>query len=130
MSKELLDYELSLSDINNLVRYNYYSFGTDTKDKTTKFLYSSKSPFWYRGLAKKKLKSKDLDDILNYYDAEKIVVGHTPVKEIIPLYDGKLINTDVKHSDTKFSGKSAGLLIENCEEFAIDDTGGRKRLYK
>ncbi|MBT8183414.1 MAG: hypothetical protein KJN76_01130 [Eudoraea sp.] len=57
--------------------------------------------------------------------AKKIVVGHTVVKNISTAYGGKLIMIDILHGHKKFSGKTKGLLIENGQEFVIDDLGNK-----
>lgn len=129
LSPEILDYKLSLNDINNFTRIGFDGI-KNTDDKTMSFLYGSKSPFWYRGLVMKRYKyskitNYELDAILNYYDAKKIVIGHTVVKTISTDFNGKVIRTDVHHGTTKFSGDTKGLLIENGQEFVIDDTSGK-----
>ncbi|WP_232730382.1 metallophosphoesterase [Lacinutrix sp. Bg11-31] len=125
LSPEILDYKLDLEDINKLVRLQFHSL-KKSKDKTTDFLYSTKGPFWYRGLVKTrfqydKIKETELEAILKYYNSEKIVIGHTPVKKISTGFNGSVIMTDVHHEDIKFTGKTKGLLIENNQEFIIDD---------
>lgn len=125
LSRDLLDYKISIDKINQLVRSHYYEVENIEKDKAVEFLYSTKGPFWYRGLAKKEIKQKQLDKILKFYNTSKVVVGHTVVEKIKASYNGKLINTDVKHGKKKFSGKSFALLVENGEEFIIDDLGNK-----
>ncbi|WP_055448317.1 metallophosphoesterase [Lacinutrix mariniflava] len=124
LSPEILDYKLDLEAINKRVRLRLN--GQQTEDKVTDFLFSLKGPFWYRGLVKtrfqyNKITATELEAILKYYNSEKIVIGHTPVKEISTGFNGRIIITDVNHGKTKFSGKTKGLLIENNQEFIIDD---------
>ncbi|RAJ16796.1 metallophosphoesterase [Olleya aquimaris] len=126
LSPELLDYQLSLEDINKLSRLRYHN-KKYPKDKTLNFLYGPKGPFWYRGLVVErskynKITSQDLDAILNYYEATKIVIGHTPVADVSTGFEGKIIRTDVLHDTVKFTNKTKGLLIENNQEFVIDAT--------
>lgn len=129
LSPEILDYELSLSDINNLIRLRFDTI-KKPKNKTLNFLYSPKGPFWYRGLVKTRfqydrIKKEELDAILRYYDVKKIVIGHTPVNEISTDFSGKIIRTDVHHGYQKFSGDTKGLLIENGIEYIIDDKANK-----
>ncbi|RNC84847.1 MAG: metallophosphoesterase [Winogradskyella sp.] len=128
LSKDLLDYKLSLKQINQIARSNYHNSRQNQKNETIKFLYGSKGPFWYRGLAKKKLKSKHFDEILKFYNSEKIVVGHTVVDQVQTGYNGRFINIDVKHGKEKFSGTSFALLIINRSEYIIDDIGNKTPL--
>ncbi|WP_452219659.1 metallophosphoesterase [Lacinutrix salivirga] len=132
LSEPLLEYTLSLEDINNIARFKYNGLNED-EDKTVAFLYSSKGPFWYRGLVMdrseySKIEPLALHAILNYYDAKKIIIGHTPVKEISSDFDGRVIRTDVHHGKTKFSGKTKGLLIENNAFYIIDDSNNKAPL--
>ncbi|MBT8188358.1 MAG: metallophosphoesterase [Croceitalea sp.] len=124
---EILKYQLTLDEINTKVRLGYFN-AIDSEDKAMNFLYSVKGPFWYRGLVMgrrgyTKIQNDDLDSISSVYDFEKIVVGHTPVKNISMDYEGKVIRVDVPHGLKKFSGKTKGLLIQNGIEYIIDDLG-------
>ena len=104
-----------------------------TIDRQTKFLFSGSSPFWFRGLAMKmkqyeKETQKDLDKTLRYLLGQKVVIGHTVVRDICTDYDGKVIKIDLKHGVTKNSSKTKGLLIENGIEYKVDDLGKRVKL--
>jgi len=125
LSPELLAFELTLAEINQIVRSKFHG-SEDVETKKTNFLYGSKGPFWYRGLAMAslnytKIKPSELDAILTYYDSKKMVVGHTIVEKISSDFESKVIRIDVPHGYKKFSGKTKGLLIENGKEFIIDD---------
>ncbi|GAA0871725.1 hypothetical protein GCM10009117_08710 [Gangjinia marincola] len=129
LSPQLLDFKLSIDDINQKMRREYTST-ENSSSRSIQFLYSSKGPIWYRGLVTKrpyypKIGSEELDKILSFYNAKKIVVGHTPVKNISTDYDGKVIRIDVSHGLSKFSGKTKGLLIERGQEYIINDKGQR-----
>ncbi|RLJ64428.1 calcineurin-like phosphoesterase family protein [Lacinutrix venerupis] len=132
ISPEILDYKLSLEQINKLVRTHFT--GTENLiDEKVNFLYSLKGPFWYRGLVKRrfqydKITPLELDRVLKFYDAKKIIIGHTPVDSITTGFNGKVIITDVNHGYIKFTGQTKGLLIENNQEFIIDDAGLKKPL--
>jgi len=125
LSHELLAFELTLAEINQIVRSKFHG-SEDVETKKTNFLYGSKGPFWYRGLAMAslnytKIKPSELDAILTYYDSKMMVVGHTIVEKISSDFESKVIRIDVPHGYKKFSGKTKGLLIENGKEFIIDD---------
>ena len=134
LSPELLDFELTLVDINSIVRSNFGGL-PDSINKTVDFLYGSKGPIWYRGIVMDrlnypKIKPLELDTILAYYGSKKIVIGHTIVDNISTDYGGKVIRIDVSHGNKKFSGMTKGLLIENGKEFVIDDKGAKSILSK
>jgi len=132
LSPDILNYYLNLNKINNIVRFNFLK-KTRSEDITTKFLFSSRGPFWYRGYFYvtrnyTKINSSELDSVLNYFNSEKIVIGHTNVNNVSSIFNGKIIRTDVKHGKEKFSSKTQGLLIEKNIEFIIDANGGKRLL--
>lgn len=133
---EILDFSLKLDEINSISRKhwdnNLYNYPTD--DRTANFLIGRKGPFWYRGLVEdykeyySKISEDELDDVLNFYDAKKMVIGHTVVNDISTDFNGKIIRIDLEHGKTKNSGKTKGLLIENGIEYKIDDLGNKEKL--
>lgn len=132
LSPEILEYNLTLDAINDKVRSRYSGFNIKENDTLT-FLYGSKGPFWYRGLViprqkYAKIKSYELDRLLTYYEVNKIVVGHTVVNTVSSDFEGKVIRLDVSHGNKKFSGNTKGLLVENGEEFVINDKGEKRPL--
>lgn len=135
LSPELLEHDIPLSKINNIIRKNWDSELSNTakKDNIAAFLLGRKGPLWYRGLVSgykyyDKIEESELDKILKYYRAKKVVVGHTVVKDISTDFSGKVIRIDLKHGKEKNSGLTKGLLIENGVEYIVDDTGQRKAL--
>lgn len=124
LSPEILNYKLSLKDINSLARIDFQN-NKFSNDNAVIFLFSEKGPLWYRGLVLekdtyKKINSDELNSVLKFYKSEKIVIGHTSVKQVSTDFDGRVIRTDVRHGNKKFSKKTQGLLIEKGEEFIID----------
>jgi hypothetical protein len=78
-------------------------------------------PTWYRGYFEKRDQSSELNEILNYYQAGHIVVGHTPVNEISALHDGKVIAINVPFDEPAI--KTEGLLIQNNKFYVVDTDG-------
>ncbi len=132
LSPETLDYGLTLDDINLKVRSAFYE-EEEEWDAVTGFLYSGKGPFWYRGfvtdmIGYDKINAADLLGLLTFYNAKKIVIGHTFVPNISSAFQDKMIMLDVPHGHKKFSGSTKGLLIEQGREYIIDDLGNKKSL--
>ncbi|WP_228454889.1 metallophosphoesterase [Polaribacter haliotis] len=132
LNPNILNFKLSLRKINNIARLEFRN-KKKTSNSSTKFLFGSKGPFWYRGLFFKtrnyeKITSLELNNVLDYYKAKKIVIGHTHVKNVTTDFNGKVIKTDVIHGKEKFSSKTQGLLIENNKEFIIDANFTKKPL--
>jgi hypothetical protein len=76
----------------------------------------------------KRINIQTFNEILNFYDVEQIVIGHTIVEDVQLDFDNNLINIDVKHGKKKHSGKTKGVLITPNAIFRIDDTGERRKL--
>jgi len=132
---EILDYKIDLDKINSITRKNWDKdlYRNPKNDETANFLIGRLSPIWYRGLVTDykyydKINEVDLNKVLGYYNAEKIVVGHTVVRNISTDFNGKVIRIDLKHGIEKNSGITKGLLIENGTEYIIDDNGNKETL--
>jgi hypothetical protein len=75
------------------------------------------SPLWYRGLARnpKETELPDLLAMLEFYDANHIVMGHTPTRGVVfPRFDSRAIIIDVGLA-THYGSGMAALLIEKGE---------------
>ncbi len=118
--------------INQIVRKN---LGKDDAgmESVPKFIFGNYGPFWYRGLVVNIAKYRPvtpehLDQILNYFEVKRIVVGHCIVPEIIGLHGGKVIAADVDHYENKKAKKSRSLLVTNGHFYTINDDGKIKDL--
>jgi hypothetical protein len=59
------------------------------------FLFTDSGPIWYRGyFSGKDFGESKLDSILDFYDKNHIVVGHTTLPSITSLYNTKIIGVD------------------------------------
>lgn len=130
LSPKMLDLCLSITEINDVIRENiglglYQNPGDD---EVANFVLGKTSPLWYRGLTEKykyylKATEDEVDDILDYFQVEKIVVGHVVVNDVQTDYNGKLINIDLKHGKNKCSEETKGLLVKDNIEFKVDGLG-------
>ena len=135
ISPEILKYSVSISDINRIARDNWDKnlYDEEENNKVENFITGKKGIYWYRGLAQdykyyEKIKETELNKVLKYYQADKIIFGHTVVEDITKEFKGKTINIDVKHGEEKNSEKTKGLLIENGIEYKIDGKGTKTKL--
>ena len=145
VSKEFADsVPLPIKEINNLFRQNIDV--NRTSNRYTEFIFSKfYSPFWFRlyyedkdeqlvNVNDPKIKlvvhhpsEEQLDRIMDRWDVNKIVTGHTIVADTISAhYNGKVINTDTNHA----KGKSEALLIEGRNYFRVDHNGKKYLLLK
>ncbi len=129
ISPIVLNQELSLADINQVARTN---FGADLENDTLtvpNFIFGRFGPLWYRGLVKDykyypKATINEVNNLLEYYESERVVVGHTIVDEISTDYNGKVVRTDLIHPvDINSPEVSKALLIEGETLYKVDDTG-------
>jgi hypothetical protein len=64
-------------------------------DPLLKFLEGRNGPVWYRGYFNDStFTEQKLDQILEYFNKNSIVVGHTTQDSIISLFDGKIFGID------------------------------------
>ncbi len=82
---------------------------------------SDDSPLWYRGLASNPEVEEvaHVDAVLQAFDVERIVLGHTPGYGIVlPRFEGKVIIIDTGIS-SYYGGHLASLLIEGDAYYAV-----------
>lgn len=135
LSPEILKYKVSISDINQIVRENWDKnlYDEQENNNVENFLIGKKGVYWYRGLNQDykyydKINENKLNEVLKFYEADKIVFGHSVMEDITKEFNGKTINTDVKHGQEKNSEKTKGLLIENGMEYKLDGKGTKTKL--
>lgn len=135
LSPDILKYKVSISKINQIVRENWDKnlYDEEENNRVENFLTGKKGIYWYRGLAQDykyydKVNENELNEVLKFYQADKIVFGHSVMEDITKEFNGKTINTDVKHGQEKNSEKTKGLLIENGIEYKLDGKGTKTKL--
>lgn len=122
ISPSLLEDSLSIEEINMQFRHFLNTNYKNYTDKDRKII-SSTGPVWYRGYLRRsgrepEIQQDQLGDILTYYGAERIVVGHTEVELIEPVKEFKVIPVNIPLADKSISGQA--LLIDNGELYRID----------
>ncbi len=127
ISVEIAESGLSLQEINHLARQNIGIRPDAVKGKQAGLVTSGKTgPYWYRGLVNEEVDKNEMDAILRFADARRIVVGHTLVDDIRLLYGGKVIAIDLHHEDNFKKGIMKALWMEN-EKVFLTDIEGKKR---
>lgn len=134
ISNMLLNEQQSLIELNSIAR-DYYGYDLENNNSTIQnLIFSSFGPLWYRGLVKpssnyEKASANEVNSFLDYYSAEKIVIGHCIVNDISTDYDGKVVRIDLEHPDSGNSNlESKALLIENGTLYAVNDKAERIKI--
>ena len=90
------------------------------------FIFGSEGPLWYRGYHRSmdyaQATDADIQTVLSHFGATAVVVGHTDIGEIRPLYGGRVFGIDV---DVATLGSLQGLLWEGGEFFKVVGDGRR-----
>ncbi|MFN8207378.1 MAG: metallophosphoesterase [Bacteroidales bacterium] len=105
---------LNPSQINTIVREVMVHKNDRQLPPVYHWTVSESGPLWYRGyfnkfLAENALEEEKVVSILKHFDVQKMVIGHTNVKDITSLYHGKVIAIDIPYYLGE--GKPKGLLV-------------------
>jgi hypothetical protein len=100
ISRALVDQRLTLAQINGAVRHWLEGSVPEEEAGRADFLTTSLGPLWYRGYFAEAgdftgATMADVDLTLAHFGVRRILVGHTIVPTITPLYDGKVIAVQV-----------------------------------
>lgn len=124
ISKELLDLQLTIDQINDLAR----PYDTDKhtiNSQALQVIFSThSSPFWYRGYYRDPTDENTVDETLLRYGVQTIVTGHTTIEQISSFFNGKVINLNTDHS----LESSQGLMISGGKFYRIDTTGKKETI--
>lgn len=136
ISKDFMNLNISLDSINKIYQENCDRKSSDLKKESKEFniIFGRMGPVWYRGMVMdykkyyKKMSQKDFDKVLNYYNVNKIIVGHTEVDCVSYDYNKKLIRVNVHQPKIKNSNKAQALMILNGKYYRVYGNGMRKEL--
>lgn len=105
ISPKVFKRRLSIPTINQLLQ-DYLANDPDIPNKSpglTSLILNAYGPLWYRGyvsfgaygVQNGNITQKEVDRILKYYDASRMVIAHNEVRKIISKFDGKVITIDI-----------------------------------
>lgn len=96
----------------NIVRQ---SWKTILENPTLSFMMGNKGPVWFRGYFEDpNLTDNQIDRILQYFDTNHIIVGHTSMPNIISLFYGKIFGID---SSIQYGDYGEVLIYKNGEYY-------------
>ncbi|KPK56459.1 MAG: hypothetical protein AMS21_12730 [Gemmatimonas sp. SG8_38_2] len=123
MPPEAVERGLSLEDINETLRRtaDLRSYEIAFSD-TERFLLRGEGPLWFRDYHRDKegTSREQIEAILDTYDAEAIVVGHSEHEQVEAIYDGLVFRIDVP---VKALDSFQGLLWEDGRFYRVTGTG-------
>lgn len=120
---------ISLETLNDLGRRYLGVPFEQLTDPDAQYVYHRENGLlWYRAAARGKMNLLDVETALAFADAKRMVVGHTLVPKVSALYGGRLLCTDVMHSEHLLTGDLHTLIIENGEPFILFENGQRQPL--
>lgn len=145
ISPGIVGREYSLEEINRITR-EYLGEETDYMEflgPRVSYIFESNGPRWYRGYFVsdddgdyQKATAQDIDRILDYFNSDHIVVGHTVVKKVETFYNNKVIDIDAipendpKRNDAGPSLSCQGLYIEGQTFYRALFDGKKEKLFK
>jgi hypothetical protein len=135
ISEKLLQEQLPIPQVNNIVRKNIDRRLEEIGNRSEKIVMDEEGPLWYRGYIDNRhthsiKTTKLINAVLNYYKANKIVIGHSLVPFIKSLYEKKLIAIDVNDALTARQESIMALMIEPNREYIVDEMGVEYRLHE
>lgn len=136
LSPKLIAFTPTLESINLSAKKNY-TIDLYSKPSGNTFddaVNGREGVFWFRGMAMdykyySKVTQQEFEEILNYFKAKKIIIGHTINEDIVTDFQYRLIKIDVLHGQEKSTGKTKGVLIENGRTYKIDDAGNKSEIH-
>jgi hypothetical protein len=128
---ELIKKYNSINEINRIMSVNIDTDRDEIKNnQELSDLFRSKGPIWYRGFFEPdtlpEVSETDLINILEHFNVEKIIVGHTTKDSIQSSYNQRIINVD---GGIKYGVKGEGLLIFKNQFHAVDSNGKHRLLF-
>lgn len=135
ISPDVINLNLSIEEINEKVKPYYGKEFTNSTPLDVRTLYGNSGIYWYRGYVKEKegeyvrASQKHVDDVLNYYGAKSIIVGHCVVDVLKTEYGGSVVTVDVIHPANAYSTQECqALLIEGGKMYRVNEKAERIEL--
>ncbi len=127
ISEAVLQQGLSFEEMNAAFQYRILRESEEAimADPVLSLLYNEEGPVWYRGYFEEGFDKKQAKHILRQIGNKRIVVGHTSFREIISLFNGKVICID---SSIKLGKNGEVLLLEGRKLYKGALNGEKIRL--
>lgn len=130
LGKDFLEQNLDIPTVNEQMSLGLYKRKAERQQVSplVYFLFSSEGPIWYRGLVREEEKYHPLDSdtlnlLLQKYEADRIIVGHTIFDDISFFYDGRVVDVNVNNARNREEKLGRAILIENGVLHVVGDEG-------
>ncbi|WP_430817753.1 metallophosphoesterase [Carboxylicivirga sp. RSCT41] len=127
LSMDMVNSGQTISGINKAFATGIIDNNKDSirADKELALLARSSGPIWYRGYFRDTtLTNTSIDSILNHFDVDHIVVGHTSMERVEVLFDHRILAADTSIK----KGENGELLIIENNSFYRAGLDGEKKL--
>ena len=135
LSREFYDWDVTIPQANELMSQGLYMRRAQRKEagEGVYNMHSTYGPIWYRGLVLSAdryhpIASDTLNRLLQRYDADRIIVGHTVFDDITTFYEGRVIAVNVDNAKNREAGIGRAILIEDDKTWVVGDKGKIKEL--
>jgi hypothetical protein len=130
ISPELVRTKMNIATINRIARNHLGEAQADIPAGNPRAIFDQQTGiFWCRTIAKSKISVEDIDMILAYFSAQRMVIGHTLVPDLTFNYGGKVICIDLYHEENLRRGFMKTLLIEDGICYGIDSRGDKTSVF-
>jgi len=130
ISPEFLKAELHLDSVNNIL-YRFLNSDFRRPEPIELLLLLGEGPFWFRGFLaeydyREQVNEEFVDSVLNFYSADRIIVGHSEVSGISSRFGGKVIAVNVPFNNPEILPQA--LLFLHDKLYIVDKYGKRQPL--
>jgi hypothetical protein len=130
ISDQLLKKNYSIQRINRIAR-SALSDPQDRINSDASLILFDYGVLWYRGFVTEekdyaKISANSVDKIMEAYNVDRFIVGHTIVSDISTDYEGKIIRLDVDH----YKNIASGILIDGDKIYKAKDNGEKELIFE
>ncbi len=128
---ELISHYKTIAEINKIMKTNLdTSRGKIKNNPSLTLLFGSNGPIWHRGFftpdSLPEVSDDELTSVLNHFNVEKIIVGHTTEDHIYTSHKGRIICVD---GGIKDGIRGEGLIIMNGIYYRADIAGQKELAF-
>ena len=128
ISADLVERGYTIPQVNKIVSDGLFYHRKIRKKQSDDldFLYGNRGPIWYRGMVRDKEKYNpitpiEVNNVLAYFNVERIIVGHTIFPEISHFFDKRVIAVNLNNKKNKINKGTRALLIKKNKFWIVSD---------